>query len=81
MQCDILFLRSVPRLLATANVRSSPILITLMTEAISFSEISDFTWTTRRNIPEDGIPHDDYRENLRSYQDYHLFGYLVCDTV
>jgi hypothetical protein len=33
-----IFLRSVLRLLVTANVSSSPILVTLMMEALSFSE-------------------------------------------
>jgi hypothetical protein len=43
-------------LLAIANfVPSSPILVTVMMEAIRFSETSVLTRTTRRNIPEDGI--------------------------
>jgi hypothetical protein len=50
------FLRSVRRLLGTANVvPSTPILVTMMIEAISSSELSVLTRPTRHNIPEDGI--------------------------
>jgi hypothetical protein len=46
----------VLRLLVTANVvPSSPILVTLMTEATLSSETSVLTRFMRRNIPEDGI--------------------------
>jgi hypothetical protein len=49
------FLRSVRRLLVTAYVHSSPILVTLMIEAIRSPETSVLTRATRRNIPADGI--------------------------
>jgi hypothetical protein len=54
----LVFLRSVRWLLVTANVvPSSPILVTLMNEALSSSEISALTTATWRNIPEDTSLH------------------------
>jgi hypothetical protein len=55
------------RLLVTANVPSSPILVTLMTEEIHFSETSVLTTVTQRNLEEDGILHSQRRENGKSY--------------
>jgi hypothetical protein len=50
-QNHFLVVRSVRRLIVIANVLSSPILVSLMMEALSSSTKSVLTSATRRSIP------------------------------
>jgi hypothetical protein len=52
----LIYRRIVRRLLAAANfVPSSPILVTLVMEALRSSETSVLTKATRHNVSEDGV--------------------------
>jgi hypothetical protein len=66
----IAFLRSLRRLLVTDNVvPRSLILVTLMLEALSSSEMSILTRATLRNISVVCILHSLRRETLKSYKE------------
>jgi hypothetical protein len=65
------------RLLVTAHVvPSSPVLVTLMMDALRCPETSVLTRATWCNIPEDSSLHSHRRENLKSY--IHYLSLCVC---
>jgi hypothetical protein len=72
-------LRSVLRLLVIANVPRSPILVTLMVEAISSYETPILTGTTRRHIPKYGILHSHRRKNITPYTVLHCLRHRLSN--
>jgi hypothetical protein len=69
------FLCSVRRLLVTANVHSSPILVALMMEALLSSETLVLTRATQHNISEDGTI-----QNVDSDWNLDLFALIITTT-
>jgi hypothetical protein len=68
-------------LLVTAKVLSSPILFTLMMEAIRAFQTSVHKRAMRRHIPEDGMFHSHRLENFKSYSELLFVIFLVVGTL
>jgi hypothetical protein len=65
--------RTLRRWLVTSNdLPSSPIIVTLMMEALTSFETSVLTTATQHNIPEDSIFHSQCRGNFKPYMKYFI---------
>jgi hypothetical protein len=62
-------------MVSSGMLRRVDLVRTDVSEALSSSETSVLTRSTRRNIPEDTILHSHSRENLKSYMYINMFAW------